>query len=228
MFKVSRAIKNKISKTITSLIDSIKRKLLGKGAGSLRDLYLDSAREEGSFYPDMSSLETLSDATANYLDGFKVKTINSVLNEVESSTDLPKTVYENLTKAKSHLETIVTTQTQSVKNMGALNGIFNIAILKGVDDPVIYWAGPNDNITCDVCLTLYFLPDGRPRVWKVSELKTSFFNKKHDHAPSVHSAHPNCRHTPSLVLPGYGFNPKSNILVWIKEGYSEFDNQRKP
>lgn len=227
MFKVSKNIKNKISKAISNLVANIKSKLLGKGSGSLRDLYLESAKEEGAFYPDLSGLEALSDATSNYLDGFKVKTINSVLNDLESSQDISKTVYENLSKAKTHLNTIVTTQTQSVKNLGALNGIFNVAVLKGVDDPVIYWAGPNDNITCSVCLELYFLPDGRPRVWKVSELKTSFFNKKHDHTPSIHSAHPNCRHTPTLILPGYGFKPKSNLLVWISEGYSELENQRK-
>lgn len=226
MFKIARKIKQTISSLITNMVEAIKQKLFGKGEHSLRRLYVEAAREEGSFYPETQSLETLIDATSNYLDGFKTKTINNTLNEIESGKPVQQAVVDSMTKAKTHLHMIVGTQAQSVKNLGALNGIFNIAILKGVDDPTIFWSGPNDHITCDVCQTLYFMSDGRPRAWKVSELKASFFNKKTDHTPSIHSAHPNCRHTPSLILPGYGFKPGSNTLVWMGEGYSEIDNQR--
>jgi hypothetical protein len=224
MFKVSRKIKNAISEKISSLVDSIKKKL-SDGDLSLKRLYLNSAKEEGSFYPDLNSFQVLVDATMNYLDGFKTKTTNEILNNVESSKNVKETLTNDFAKASRNLETIISTQTQSVKNLGALNGIFNISTIKGIEDPVIYFAGPNDNVTCSICKKLYFTDAGVPRVWKVSELKTSFFNHKHDNVPSIHSAHPNCRHTPTLVLPGYGFS-ETGRLVWISEKHSELKKQR--
>ncbi len=227
MFKIPRKVKTKITEQITKFVQLVKDRLTGNSPASLKALYLEAAKEEGSFYPDLTSLEVVMDSTNHYLDGFKVKTVTSVLNAIESGEDADQALQESLDKARSQLSTVIATQTQSVKNIGALNGIFNIATLKGVDDPVIYWSGPNDSTTCEVCSDLYFLPNGiTPRVWKVSELSSGFYNRKHDHTPSIHSAHPNCRHTPSLILTGFGFKDGTNLLVWIGDNHSELDHQR--
>lgn len=204
--KIRKFIINRVS----DLFDSIKEKVLGLNRKNslFFNLYMDAYRgSSGMSFPDPEQIEELTHTSGRYIDTLKLKTINEIVDTCqkasESTLNIP--VSEQIDKSFKHLDMIVTTQAQTFQNMGAIEGIADLAGKSGDDDPSVYFLGPNDDKTCPTCLELYFMPDGKtPRIWKVSELGSGFF-KRGDCCPSVSPIHPRCRHYPIYVPKGHGF-----------------------
>lgn len=196
-----------------------------------------SSRIEG-LEPNQELKEALERVAEGYLDaaqeGAKAAVVHSVqafLTDAELKgvkTDVPTVLggelAEVLGKVTANVRRIVETETGRVTNMGAIDVVQRVNAAAGVEDPVVVFLGPNDALCCDHCRDLYFLADGvTPRAWLMSELKVGYW-RRGDPAPSVGPLHPHCRHRPTSLLPGYGF--QGGRIVFVEPGFSEIARQR--
>jgi hypothetical protein len=206
---------------------------------SLEGIFNESAKAEGMM-PNKRLYESVEDGVSNLLDAHEKLAIARVLNSVQSylhdadlgsntanpEKELGKVLGETFEKVTSDVAKVIDTESNKAKNISTLDAISKINLTLGVDDPVVFFAGPVDGHICKNCLKLYFLDDQvTPRVWKSSELKAGYF-KKGDATPCIGSLHPNCRHALCSVLLGYGFD-KSGKLAFIEPGFDVWASQRK-
>jgi len=204
---------------------------------SLKGIFDASAHSEGML-PNAKLYESVQQGVLDYFDAHEKLAHAKVLNAVQSYLHdadlgsakadpekvLGKVLEETFKKVTSDVEKVVNTETNKAKNMSTLEAISKISAINGVEDPVVFFAGPIDGHTCKDCLRLFFLPDRvTPRVWKTSELKSGYF-KKGDSCPCIAGGHINCRHSLSSVMPGYGF--KGGRLTYIEPGFDVFKEQR--
>jgi hypothetical protein len=205
---------------------------------SLKGIFDDSARVEG-MKPNEKLYGSVERGVEDYLKAHEelaqakvLNALQSYLHDAESgkgSADpekaLGRVLEETFEKVTSDVAKVIDTESGKAKNVSTLDAISKINLTLGVDDPVVFFAGPVDEHICEKCLEFYFLEDQTtPRVWKTSELKAGYF-KKGDTAPCIGPLHPHCRHALSSVLPGYGF--KNGKLAYIEPGYDVWEEQRK-
>jgi hypothetical protein len=205
---------------------------------SLRGIFESAAKAEG-MAPNPKLYEVIEKGVEDYFDAHEklatarvVNAVQSHLHDLEMGKEVkdPKKELRNvldtvLEKVTSDVKTVVDTEGNRAKNYSTLDAITKITAGLGVNDPTVFFSGPNDKHTCNECLRLFFLKDGiTPRVWKMSELKNGYF-KRGDPAPSVAGCHCNCRHALGSVLPGYGF--VGGRLTFISPGYDVWEDQNK-
>jgi len=226
---------------IDSLYDKAKSRFLSGSEGvfdlSLPGIFGAASREEYN-KPDPTLLKTLVRVAEGYIDSQRenIKSQVTVAMDAVMMAATHKRVREDFqamlneklaeiwTKATDGIEKIISSEINTAKNMATLDGITKVSAAYGIDDPTVYFAAPLDTLTCQTCLDHHFTPDGKnPRLWKLSELNHGY-TKKGDGTASVHGAHPRCRGTLTLLLPGYSFNGMAP--VWKSEGHDEYSAQR--
>jgi hypothetical protein len=205
---------------------------------SLKGIFDAAAHAEG-MQPNPKLYESVERGVNDYLDAHEKLAIAKVLNNVQSYLhdadlgsskadpekvlgDVLKSTFEKVT---SDVAKVIDTESNRAKNISTLEAISKISAINGISDPIVYFAGPVDGLTCKDCLKMYFLEDKiTPRVWKTSELKAGYFKRGDDH-PCIGALHPHCRHALCSVMLGYGF--EGGRLRYIEPGYSVWDEQRK-
>jgi len=122
---------------------------------------------------------------------------------------------------KHRWKTIVKTELNRAANYGAAEAIVGNNPGKKPEDILVYKMGShNYSESCDECKKFWFLPDGRPRVYKLSELVAGGSNvgkKKHEWRPGLDSTHPNCVHRLHELRTGYGFDASGRITYVGKD-----------
>lgn len=237
----------KLNNIIDTIFNALKVKFLGfdyakdKGNRSilisanikpeltLAGIYKQAAVDEGA-KPDEEVLAGLMSIAEGYLDAEKSRTQAKILNKINEAVagENPMAVVTRelgniWTEAASNITRIVENETNTAKNIGALEGIVKINASAGIKDPQVAFIGPNDENTCEECIRVLLLPDKiTPRVFLLSEVNHGYHKRGTD-SPSM-SMHPRCRHSIISLLPGYGF--RNGSIAFISFDHDEYKAQR--
>lgn len=199
---------------------------------SLPAIFDASSRSEG-MRPNPEVKETLMRVAAGYLDAHealaKVKVVNAVqsfLNDAAAqgtNTDV-KTVLggqlaDLMGKVTTDVKRIVDTESTRARNAGTLDAVTKINTIAGVSDPLVYFVVVRDGLLCSECKRLHLRPDGRPRVWRLSQVGHGY-HKRGDPNPKVSGLHPHCRCSLVTILKGYGFDAAGK-LTYIGPDHDE-------
>jgi hypothetical protein len=206
---------------------------------SMPNLFEEAARAEG-FKPNKSLQNSVTEGIEQYLDAHqelakaKVRAaVQTALSEAEAAQEevnLPKVLKQELNavmkKVSSDVSNVVDSELGRAKNLSTLDAITKANVVIGIEDPIVVFIGPNDQHTCKDCKRLFFMPDGvTPRVWKMSELSHGY-GKHNCAAPTTGVLHNHCRHSPSTMMPGFGFDQNGKIH-YIDPGFDVYKHQHE-
>lgn len=242
-YVLGRGITNKISKVVDGVYDNLKTKFFGPKPNrpifteyrhhfSIFSLFEEAAKAEYLRAVDSSIVDRVVRIADKFIDSQKERVKAHILKIVESAIVDGKNITEEIQsqlspiwdKAKRDLETVVTSESTAVKNLGLLEGIVRTNAFLGIKDPVVFFKCTFHG-TCKECLRLHCMEDEyTPRCWYMSELGSGY-HKKGDKNPKITGLHPNENCSLHTLLPGYGL--KGNEIVWVKQGHSEINKQRK-
>jgi hypothetical protein len=253
MHGLSSTTKERIYSVIDDLFDNVAAGMVGpvpklqkkkpfifgmNHTGSLAHLFVQALGNKHLNYKEQDMLLGILIGAFIYIDILKNKTANNITQKIEAlsreyqidndmipENKIDLIIQEELEKAKSGLEVIVASEGTKTRNLGTIMDISKAAAIDGEDDPIIGFAGINNNRTCGECKRLFLMPDGvTPRLWKLSECSMGYF-KKGENVPSVLGLHPHCTHLPFNVPKDWGFN-KSGSITFIGIGHNELKRQR--
>ena len=238
-----------IEKGIDAVFARLKDKFLGKPtdkANSLRmtrkqvgmelslpHLYVSSSVNEGNTSPDKDLLNSVMSIAENHInsqrDTAKATVIKTIENFVRTNPEgnsnalLGGQLVEIFAKTSDAVKRTIDTESTTARNTGTLDGIVKICSSVNIDDPSVYFVTIKDSFMCNECRRLHLRPDGKPIVWKMSDLQHGY-HKKGDNKPSVSGLHPYCRCSLVMLMPGYGFGDDGRV-TFIKKDHDEYSNQ---
>lgn len=249
----SRAVKA-IHKAVEDLFTRAKVRWLGREHGpkvmaftakpvghredlSLGGVFDASSRSEG-FQPNEDLRASLNRIAEGYLDAHcelaKVRTVHAVQAwlhdadaqgiETKPSTVLAGELAELMGQVTTDLKRLVETETTRATNVGTLDGIIKVNALAGIADPMVYFVVVRDANLCSECRRLHLRPDGKPRVYLMSEVGNAY-HKRGDETPKVGGLHPHCRCTMVALMPGYGFDSAGKV-TYVGQDHNELESQR--
>ena len=200
---------------------------------SLPGLYESACRGVGGT-PRTETVGNLLDLASDYVDALQSRT-EAELKAVVIAADTgnrhdvqgPETdrVKDVLDKAAADLQRIADTESQRARQMGAVDGIAEVAASVGDEDPTVYFVVVRDDKLCDECKRLHLLEDGRtPRCWLLHEISADYHKKGGD-VPTLYGLHPHCRCSITYLTRGYGFN-SAGYVRWIGADHDEIKSQR--
>ena len=123
---------------------------------------------------------------------------------------------------------VVTTELTNAHNFGAVDAIIENNVGTAHDEIMVYKQGVLDIKTCKYCKEFWFMPDGSPKVYKLSELIAYGSNvgkKQADWTPTVGATHPNCRCRLVELQKSFGF--KNGSITYVGKDHNELKHQRK-
>lgn len=249
--KISDAGKREIEKAVDQVFENTAREFLGYIPGdqkktmmfmskrpsfSLADLYVKAMQQKQPNSTERETLKGLIRIAYGFIAGLKEKTKAQVLSRVDSlvrdsktkpkSEEIASAIQEEMDKARSHMKMIAETESTKVRNTGSAMDIIRVGASTGQSDPNVFFIVKRDEHTCQHCINNHLHPDGTPRVFKLSEVKTSYLTKEERSAGAVSLSglHPHCRCGLSILSPGFGF--KDGKITWIGLGHDEHARQR--
>lgn len=203
---------------------------------SLPGLYEAAARSVGG-RPDKESVESLLEIANTYLDALEARATAELQNVVRSAEVAGEhdtqpaesdRIDEIIEKTGDELQRIVDTEAQRARAAGSIDGIGQVASSLGDNDPTVFFVVVRDAKLCGHCKRLHLLTDGvTPRVYKISELSSDYFNPKTNDRPTVQGLHPHCRCSLTYLARGWGFNARGYI-AYKGPDHDEFKAQRGP
>jgi len=244
--QITRLVENLFDKTALRFLGDhpkLKHKkipLLGFEAGlGLAALFVQSMNNRWLNNIEQDVLKGLVDGSLSYIEVLKNKTSNDIIQKVDGlarearisgekipESELNKAVQEELSKATSHLEMILSSESTKSRNLGMAMDITRAAAIDGERDPIVGFAVIRDDSTCEVCIKLNLMPDGvTPRLYRMSELSAGYY-KRGDTKPSLLGNHPRCRCTPFNVPSDWGFT-KDGHITFVSAGHDALEEQRK-
>lgn len=203
---------------------------------TLPALYADSASDDGA-KPKTATAQSLIHVAKGYLDASQAATKAKVVHAVDSylrnaeitgvktnaSIVLGGQLSELFGTVTTEVKRILESEATKARNIGALEGIIKINAVSGIDDPNVCWIGPNDQHTCEECKRIYLMPDGvTPKVYKLSQASSAHHHRGDD-SPKIAGLHPNCRHSMTSIMPGFGF--VDGRVSYIALGHDEYTRQ---
>lgn len=239
---VPKKIAKRVGEEIETTFERLRQRLFAGGDKQLRigwspyeglgGLYR-AATEAAGGVAEKETEQGLLEIAEAYLDGVKARLRSDVLAAIGSSwkatEDEPQDLGTKLTelwgKATTEVERVVDTEAQRARQTGSLDGIVQSSAAMGVDDPTVFWVVMRDSSLCDECKRLHLRPDGKPRLWKLSEV-SSEYHKKGEDRPSHAGLHPHCRCTLTQLPPGFSFD-NNGMVKWKAPGHDEYAAQNE-
>lgn len=180
--------------------------------------------------PDEHTLESLAEITSNYIDAYKLKTANKMvigIAQAKNSDEAIDVIKDTFHDATKYVETLIPTETKTAQAYAEREGIAQVASSLGVSDPTVAKLGVIDNKMCDVCRKLWHSDDNirRPKLYKMSELQEGYNTDRKNPIPTIGASHPHCRHTLTLVAPGYDFN-ENGVIEFVGLSYDAYKARR--
>jgi superfamily I DNA/RNA helicase len=176
---------------------------------------------------DREILETQAEETESIIDALKTKTFKEVFHAAKlGDTNKIKDTFKSI---ESHMDMIVATEARKAQSLGEEDAIMQVASSKGIEDPTIFWIGKLDGKTCNHCLAMYHTQSNPkvPRTWKMSQLEQGYFKPKEWGGDNVfRNAHPRCRHSMSILMPGFGFDDNGKVQ-YIEPNHDEYEKQKQ-
>lgn len=212
--------------------DDLKYNIESLYAFTLFNLFGTNAR------PDQSNLEKLAETAHNYVEAARLKAINSVLmavTQADDTADVKDLVGGEFKKISSYVDMLTTTESKFVQSAAEKDGIIQVAASLGDRDPTVAFYGVLDSKICKYCRAMYHTKANprKPKVYKMSELKTGYFKPKEWDGESGFSSplHPHCFDDQTEVLSSNGWqlfkdlSGKEQILsVNLETGNAEWVN----
>lgn len=208
--------REKIEESVELFFDKMIYKLLGYNPNNKRieffvkrpdesilDLFIQSLGMPPNEI-EQNAAKKLLKSSYGYLSSLREKTKTKIADAVDSAVSessgsintstISSIINDELSKAKSHFNTIAVSETTRAKNLGHAMLITRSAAAEGDEDPNCYFVVKQDIHTCKYCINNHLHPDGRPKVFKLSELKQGYLSKEERSAGecSLHGQHPNC------------------------------------
>lgn len=254
MFGISSHNKEAIDRIVDDMFDRIALQFLGnipklqykklllfstKPNLGLANLFVEALNNRTPNIFEQDALKSMLQGSHGYIESLKNKVRSNVTERIDglakeakvkktriNESDINSVLEEEFRKSRSHLKTIVDTESTKVRNIGTAVDIGRVSSSIGDSDPSVYFMVVRDDHTCDECLRLHFMPDQvTPRVYKLSELSHGFHKKGTDTA-SVQGLHPNCRCTLVYISKGFGFD-KNGKIKYESLDYNIHSKQRK-
>ncbi len=246
--------KERVEEAVGTLFDKLIYRLLGYNPNNKRieffvkrpdetllDLYIKNLGGKPNEV-ELDVAKKVIKSSYGYLSALREKTKTSVSDKIEahlneahlngtvlSPKDIEKTIEDEMAKAKTHFGTIAVTETTRAKNIGNTMRITRMAAAEGEEDPNVYFVVKRDSHTCKFCINNHLLPDGTPKVFKLSQIKQGYlsYEDRKSGECSVHGQHPNCRCALAYIGKHFGF--KDGKLTFIGFGHDEhsFQNSKK-
>lgn len=236
--RLTRAQRRLVTERIRSIFSRAKDRLLGRpgaesamgirfsvdgrqpeGGTTLTDAmrFASALANRGVPVVDPNDAEKVAEIFSNYMDAEAARSVNSVIQSMESAAtpeDASRSLIAALKSSKHKVETILMTETRQAQAHAEREGIARVAADLGDPDPDVCWVGPLDARTCKWCLAMYHDRSNPhvPRIWKLSQLKGGYFRPKEWDGESVYmSGHPRCRHVMTLIPKGYQFDSQGRL-----------------
>lgn len=252
MHGISSQSKQQIDKVVSDLFDKTALRLLGpipklhhkkvtllgfaEGI-TLATLFVQAMNNNWLNNVEQDVITGILGGAFGYIEALKSKTTSAISERIDglareariakepiAETKLNEVIQEELGKAKSGMERIAASEATKTRNLGSLMTITKKAAEMGDKDPTVCFLVIKDNVTCKECLKIHLMPNGNPRLWKLSELSGGYHHRGEDF-PSILLLHPHCRCTMIMVPPGYGFD-KKGFLTFVGLDHNELDKQR--
>lgn len=245
--------REKVEEVIESFFDKMIYKFLGYNPNnkrieffvkrpdeSLLDLFVKSLNATPNEI-EQDAAKKLLKSSYNYLSSLREKTKGKIADKVESAileasakgtslsaSDLNSILDDEMSKAKSHFNMITTSETTRAKNLGHAMFITRTAASEGDSDPNCYFVVKKDIHTCKHCLENHLHPDGKPKVFRLSELRQGYLSAEDRKAGecSLHGQHPHCRCRLVYIGKHFGFD-QNNKITFINFGHDEFMHQKE-
>jgi hypothetical protein len=199
----------------------------------LGHLFVQAMNNRNPNIVERDALKSLLTSSYGYIESLKLKTMSNITEQIDGlareakmqGRSIDSAAYkaildEEFKKAKTHLNVIAEQESTKFRNLGTMMDITKVAASVGDNDPTVFFVVIKDNVTCKECLRLHTVNGGKPRLWKLSELKQSY-HKRGEDAPSAFGLHPHCRCTLTYLTRGFGFN-KKGLLTYIREDYDAY------
>lgn len=254
MIGMSSSGKERINQIVEDMFDNLalqflgdfprlkNKKLLVMSARSdfaLPNLFVQAMKNKTPNDIEKDVLKSMLESAHSFLESLKSKTkatlterIDGIVREAKvkkekvSDLDVQMVINEEMAKARSHMKTIVESESTKLRNLGTMMDISRVAANIGDPDPTVFFVVIKDNVTCKECIRLHLMDDKvTPRLWKFSELKQGY-HKRGEESPSAFGLHPHCRCTLTYLSKGFGFD-ESGKLKYQEEDYDAYSNQRK-
>ena len=239
MIGISAIGKESISKVVEKIFDRIALQFIGD-IPSLRNkkrliissepnfglshLFIQAMENKVPNHIEKDVLKSLLESSNGYIESLKSKTMSNVTERIDglareaqiqkrkiTEEEIEEVLEEELGKARTHMATIIESESSKLRNLGTMMNISRIAATIDDDDPTVFFLVIKDQETCKECKRLHLMPDEvTPRLYKFSELRQGY-HKRGDDAPSAFGLHPHCRCPLSYLVKGYGFDEKGKI-----------------
>lgn len=249
---LSSPVKENISRIVEDLFDKVSlqfigdipklkhKKLLLIGHAQnlgLPHLFVQAMQNRTPNPIEQDALKGLLDSAHGFIDSLKNKTRANLTERLDGLTrearikggkinpaDVEEAIAEEFSKARSHIQAILESESTKLRNLGSLMDISRVASSIGDGDPSVFFVVVKDDKTCKECVKLHLMPDGvTPRVWKFSELKQGY-HKRGEENPSAFGLHPHCRCTLTYLSKGFGFD-KKGLVAYKGENHDTYEEQ---
>lgn len=251
MYGISSSGKESIAIAVEKMFDALAYKLLGNipklreksvffGSSSpfsLAHIFLQALNNQEPNHFQKDVLRSILNSSYGYIESLKNRTSSSVTEAVDalvkeaktrgdrvSSSQVAEIIASQMQKAKNDMKVIAEAETTKTRNMGHTMEIASKAKEFGIDDPTVFFVVVRDGLLCKECERLHLLPDGTPKVYKMSELSMGW-HKRGEDRPSACGEHPNCRCTLTQLSPGWGF--KGGYISFISLTHDEYQLQHQ-
>lgn len=254
MFGLSSGNKDAIGNIVENLFDTLAMQFLGdiprlrnkkllvfsaKSNYNLAHLFLQSMSNDVPNHLEQDTLKGILESSYGYLDALKSRTRASLTEQIDAlakeakiqerelvAEDVKQVISDELSKARSNLQTIVESEGTKVRNVGMALKIAKVAESIDDNDPNVAFICVHDNVLCGECRRLHLADDGiSPRVWRLSELKYGY-HKRGEDKPSVNGLHPNDRCVLTYLTRGFGYDKKGK-LAYKGMDHDEWAEQRE-
>jgi hypothetical protein len=254
MFGISSSGKEALSKVVESIFDQIAIKFIGdiprlkdkkrliisseKNYG-LSHLFVQAMQNKAPNAIEQDALKSLLESSYGYIESLKNKTMSNVAERMDglakeariqkrkvSAEAVQEILNDEMSKAKSHLVSIIEYESTKYRNIGTMMQISRVSASLGDEDPTVFFVVVRDRSTCKECIRLNLREDGvTPRLWKLSQLKQGY-HKRGESVPSAFGNHNFCRCTLTYLSSGFSFN-KHGKLMYVKEGHDAYKAQQE-
>lgn len=208
---------------------------------TLAHLYVKGLQNKTPSRMKKNIAKNMLKTTMGYITSLRDKTKSNVVDKIDSLIKesqmsgedidvikISEALDAEMGKAKRHFKTIAETEATKIRNTSVAMNIMDVSASIGVDDPTVFFVVVRDGSTCKWCIDNHLLPDKvTPKVFKMSEVKTSYLSKeeRENGSVSLSGAHPHCRCSLVICNPGFGF--KGGKIAWIGLGHDEYKKQRE-
>lgn len=209
---------------------------------TLADLFVKGMQNKAPNDVERDALKGLIRIAYSYISGLKERTKANILNEIDaiirkgdgkggpaSAKSVELAIKVEMNKAKTHMKTIAEAESTKARNVGAAMDITRVGASMGLKDPNCFFVVKRDEFTCKHCIANHLRLDGTPKVFKLSEVSTSYLTSEDRKSGKVSCAgqHPHCFTGDQKIMTSEGIFTFKELFDLQKPVLATVDNRVK-